>query len=662
MKKGWSILLVIFFIFLLSGCGCTKKTYTTTNTNPTTENTTKDDPTPDPGVDGKYILTLQNANPNMGSFNDVSGEYDNGTSISLLATPNVGVDFDGWYDGSTCISTNSSFSYTMPAKKTILTCKFKEKAELNGYNYISTATECILTSVKDKTQTSITIPDCVTKMEEGCLSGCSSLVELTIPYTGSEKGKTKDDLHQYPLGYLFGEEEFVGSTQISQSFYDDDLNTITSKNFYIPDSLKKVIVEGGSILRGTFNECSNIDEITFLEDVTRIEGYALIHTGVTSLMLEDSIIYLDENAFQGCSNLKSVRLPNTITKIPYRMFSGCSSLEDVYIPEMVSEFDEYAFIYNQNTLKNVYYEGTIASWLNMIFPSYFANPAYFANHFYMKTNGAFKEVTSINIPYGITKIKPYTCSFKNVIQITIPESVTEIGSRSFLYCKALQSINIPASVKMFGEAIFLGCTSLKEMTIAFPNSGTNLTDILGRNFTGADQCNPKTLTVVGETIYENSLEGLNADCNIVISKSVKNINGQFNCNSIYYDGNIADLCLINFANSYSNPLAYDSCTINDNTFTDDIRNLPVFEVPSNVTTIKKYALTSLNAAKIIIPNTVKTLETSSISSGYLIEVINYSDIVIDAGNTYGLYANYYYTNENHPDTLVFANDCAFGYN
>ncbi|MBQ7165431.1 MAG: leucine-rich repeat protein [Treponema sp.] len=49
--------------------------------------------------------------------------------------------------------------------------------------------------------------------------------------------------------------------------------------------------------------------------------------------------------------------------------------------------------------------------------------------------------------------------------VSIPEGVTEIGSRAFSYCTALASVTIPDSVAKIGYNAFEGCASLKSVTI-----------------------------------------------------------------------------------------------------------------------------------------------------------------------------------------------------
>ena len=58
--------------------------------------------------------------------------------------------------------------------------------------------------------------------------------------------------------------------------------------------------------------------------------------------------------------------------------------------------------------------------------------------------------------------------YPKVKTVIIPNSVTEIGKWSFLYCEQLESVSIPNSVEKIGYAAFAGCTKLESISI--PNS------------------------------------------------------------------------------------------------------------------------------------------------------------------------------------------------
>lgn len=53
---------------------------------------------------------------------------------------------------------------------------------------------------------------------------------------------------------------------------------------------------------------------------------------------------IGDQAFYGCSGLKSVKLPSSITEIGNNAFEGCSGLTSITIPNSITSIGDYAFL------------------------------------------------------------------------------------------------------------------------------------------------------------------------------------------------------------------------------------------------------------------------------------------------------------------------------
>ena len=109
-------------------------------------------------------------------------------------------------------------------------------------------------------------------------------------------GASKDGTSNTHFGYIFG----AGSS---------------GNNFkYVPSSLKTVVITGGTSIDGfAFEGCSDLTSVTIPNSVMRInDGVFRNCSSLTSIVIPDSVTHIGLSAFNGCTNLKQLILfPST---------------------------------------------------------------------------------------------------------------------------------------------------------------------------------------------------------------------------------------------------------------------------------------------------------------------------------------------------------------
>ena len=122
------------------------------------------------------------------------------------------------------------------------------------------------------------------------------------------------------------------------------------------------------------------------------------------------------------------------------------------------------------------------------------------------------KLTSITIPNSVTSIGSeafQSCS--GLTSIEIPNSVTSIGDWAFNGCSGLTSIEIPNSVTSIGSGAFCGCSGLTSIEI--PNS---VTSILHHAFYGCSGLTsvtiPNSVKSIGSSVFKNCSKLANVYC------------------------------------------------------------------------------------------------------------------------------------------------------
>ena len=215
--------------------------------------------------------------------------------------------------------------------------------------------------------------------------------------------------------------------------------------------------------------------------VTSIGFFAFDNcSSLTSITLPNSLKSIGEYAFAGCTNIKDVNISNLSVWCGIKFDSNPLSyaqnlcvdgkpIYDVIIPDGVTRINKYAFASYKN-LKSIKFSDTVSRIDSLVFYKCInLKTIEIPNSVTSIDIDAFDgctSLTSVKLSENLTSIPDglfYNCHALS--SITIPEGVASIGIYAFYGCSSLESIFMPETIVNIGECAFQQCNTLKSVTI-----------------------------------------------------------------------------------------------------------------------------------------------------------------------------------------------------
>ncbi len=216
------------------------------------------------------------------------------------------------------------------------------------------------------------------------------------------------------------------------------------------NQLSKAEAAAVTSLEGVFIGCESIiafDELKYFTGLTSIEDEAFEYcTSLTTITLPETITSIGNYAFVDCVRLKSITIPNSVTSIYDTAFNSCNSLKSVVLPD---SFEVVATPYNYDDIDSSDGVGNPFYYCRSL-EAFYGKPVSADNRCIIIDNNlisvAMGGLTSYTIPEGVVSINSWACYLyddsddgvdNNIYTtITIPSSVTYIGYRG-TYAKEL---------------------------------------------------------------------------------------------------------------------------------------------------------------------------------------------------------------------------------
>ncbi|SHJ09485.1 Leucine rich repeat-containing protein [Rubritalea squalenifaciens DSM 18772] len=289
-------------------------------------------------------------------------------------------------------------------------------------------------------------------------------------------------------------------------------------------------------------------------------------TQLTSVIIPEGVTTIGITAFSNCPALTGVELPSTVETIGLGAFSNCTLLDNVILPQNLTSLGTSAFS-GCTSLSSI----AIPSGITTIPESLFRGCS---------------SLSSVSLPAGLDVIENQAfqhCS--SLTSITLPDSLASIGLESFRGCTLLETLTLPSGLSSLATAAFAGCPNLQSIVLEPGN--TSYTSVDGVIYT-ADM---KKLVVAPG--------GLASLGNFTVPAGVTTISDHSFSSCTHLTG-----ITIPGSVSYLGEFAFDSCD-----------SLASITIPSSVTEILTGCFRDCSSlVAISLPSSISSLEPSAFTN------------------------------------------------
>ena len=452
----------------------------------------------------KYNIKLTNSDVNKGTVLG-AGEFEWGTSVTLMATAKDGYSFDGWQDKYGQIeSYDLEFTFEMPKENITYTALWKEGTE--GLTYAPLPDGTYAVTGGGNTQNLI-IPAThkginVTEIQYGAFSG-KSFESLKFTHSSNIRVIESNAFNGRIKKIIFPQNKIV----VESRAFNSDTQTAELLNYSfeygLPLSqanLVTVSIIDTAIPANIFQNFSKLRNVDFINQVQSIGSYAFADCTSLSEINLNGVTTIGNYAFSG-SGLISIVVPESVTSLGSGIFYNCKSLTDAYINAQLNELPEMIFS-NANNLSIIHLNDYIKIIGNVAF-------------------SGCQKLSYITLPQNLTSIGDSAFYDSGLTSIALPETIVNIGSMAFGKCINLEGIVLPAALQS-AAGILSESTGIKHLTAPITPDIQTIQSYFMLN--GNEASSLKSFTINGgSTISENFFSRASNLEEIVIGDTISSI-------------------------------------------------------------------------------------------------------------------------------------------
>ena len=262
----------------------------------------------------------------------------------------------------------------------------------------------------------LVIPEGVDHINNGVFWNCKSIVSLTVPDSVVSIGER-----------AFADCENLTSVEIADSVAEIGWGAFYGCNNVVSITLPFI---------GANNKADNTNtHLGYIFGSDYQDNNKKVPSKLKTVIINGDTEFIGNRAFYNCGNITEIILPSSLTSISNEAFYDCSSLETIAIPGGVTKIGGNAF-YGCTAIDGVYIED-LTAWFGITFDNEYSNPLYSGKLLYLEG----ELVVDLEVPESVTEIKAYAFhGCMSIVNVTLHENLKKIYSYAFEDCMKLNSV------------------------------------------------------------------------------------------------------------------------------------------------------------------------------------------------------------------------------
>ena len=267
----------------------------------------------------------------------------------------------------------------------------------------------------------VVLPESLKLIDDFAFAACNSLKSIYIP-AGVEQIKVNAFQSAANLEQIFvsADNAFYASDRFGVLFTKDMTMLLLapagfSGTYRIPEGVVSV---GGTYDYKIYRSDG------FGYDLAKETYYAFDQcTKLTHIEIPEGIQFINEHAFRACNGLTEVTIPNSVTELGVGAFQNCNSLVSIFFGEGVAYIGRYCF-------------------------------------------AELEMLQEITIPGTVRHIDEYAFGYNpNLKKLVLEDGVAKLGMGAFISCPKLVEVHLPRTLRTIPKYLFQNCEKLTSITI-----------------------------------------------------------------------------------------------------------------------------------------------------------------------------------------------------